>query len=152
MNEYELLYIVHPRKAADDVPAVIDWVGGLVQQAGGVVQTVDNWGRRRLAYPIDHQLDGTYVLTTAQLPPESTRSIESQLLISDDIMRHVLIRGIIPFESREERGRDRDREPERESRTPAEQPVDEQPAEVEPVEGEEAELASEPSPAATSTE
>ena len=98
MNEYELLYIVHARKAVDDVPAVIDWVSGLVEQAGGEVLTVDNWGRRRLAYLIDHEFEGTYVLTTLRLPPQNTRAVESPLIISEDTVRHMLIRGIIPFD------------------------------------------------------
>jgi small subunit ribosomal protein S6 len=102
LNEYELLYIVHPRKAADDVPSVIEWVSSLVQQGGGEALSIDDWGRRRLAYPIAHEFEGTYVLATFRLPPESTAALESQLVISEDIMRHILIHGIIPFEGRRE--------------------------------------------------
>jgi small subunit ribosomal protein S6 len=102
LNEYELLYIVHPRKAADEVPSVIEWVNGLVQQGGGESLSVDDWGRRRLAYPIAHEFEATYVLATFRLPPESTAALESQLVISEDIMRHILIHGIIPFEGRRE--------------------------------------------------
>lgn len=98
LNEYELLYIVHPRRAADELPAVIEWVNGLVAQGGGEVLTVDDWGRRRLAYPISHEFEGTYVLATLRLAPEGPRAIESQLVISEDIMRHIMIRGIIPLE------------------------------------------------------
>ena len=103
MNEYELLYVVHPRTAADDVPPVTEWVSGLIRQAGGEVLTVDNWGRRRLAYPIDHEFEGSYVLTTLELPPDGPPAVEAQLVISEDIMRHILIRGIIPFERSDQR-------------------------------------------------
>ena len=95
-NEYELLYVVHARKPVDDVPAVIEWVSGLVTTAGGEVLSVDDWGRRRLAYPIDKELEGSYVLTTLTLPPDGPRAVEAQLVISEDIIRHLLIRGIIP--------------------------------------------------------
>ena len=125
MNEYELLYIVHPRKAADEVPSVIDWVSDLVQQGGGEPLSVDDWGRRRLAYPIAHEFEGTYVLATFRLPPESTAALESQLVISEDIMRHLLIHGIIPFEGR--RG-DVERAEEAVAPAAAEQPVEEPPA------------------------
>ncbi|MSQ41662.1 MAG: 30S ribosomal protein S6 [Dehalococcoidia bacterium] len=97
LNEYELLYIVHPRKGADDVPGVVEWVNGVVRQVGGEMLTADDWGRQRLAYPIQHELEGTYILVTLRLPPEATRALESQLTISEDIMRHILIRGIIPL-------------------------------------------------------
>lgn len=102
LNEYELLYIVHPRRAADEVSTVIDWVNGLVEQGGGEVLTVDNWGSRRLAYPIDHEFEGTYVLTTLRLSSEAPRAIESQMVISEDIMRHILIRGIMALDREEE--------------------------------------------------
>ena len=129
LNEYELLYIVHPRKAADETASVIDWVDGLVQQGGGEVLTVDDWGRRRLAYPITHEFEGNYVLTTLRLPPASTGAIESRLVVSEDIMRHILIRGIIPFDS----SRQRPQELERPAPVPSpEQPAAEQPAEEQP--------------------
>jgi len=103
LNDYELLYIIHPRKAADEVPAVIEWVNGLVQKGDGEVLAVDDWGRRKLAYPIQHESEGTYVLTTLRIPPEATRTVESQMVTSEEIMRHILIRGIIPFDIREQR-------------------------------------------------
>ena len=96
MNEYELLYIVTARQAADDVSEVIDWVAGVVGDAGGEVLSVNNWGRRRLAYPIDHEFEGNYVFTTLSLSAESTGAVESALTISEDVIRHLLIRGIIP--------------------------------------------------------
>ena len=83
-------------QAADDVSEVIDWVAGVVGDAGGEVLSVNNWGRRRLAYPIDHEFEGNYVFTTLSLSAESTGAVESALTISEDVIRHLLIRGIIP--------------------------------------------------------
>ena len=100
MNEYEMLYIVTPRRATDEVPGVIDWVNGLVAQGDGEVLAVDNWGKRRFAYPIAHEFEGTYVYMTVRLSPDSTRALESALVISEDIVRHLLIRGIIPSDDR----------------------------------------------------
>lgn len=100
MNEYEMLYIVTPRRATDEVPGVIDWVNGLVTEGDGEVLAVDNWGRRRFAYPIEHEFEGTYVYMTVRLSPDSTRALESALVISEDIVRHLLIRGIIPSDDR----------------------------------------------------
>ena len=73
MNEYELLYIVSPRVPADDVANAIERVNALVTAQGGEVLSVDNWGRRRLAYPIRQYFEGTYVLIPLKMPP--TRAV-----------------------------------------------------------------------------
>jgi small subunit ribosomal protein S6 len=108
VHEYELMYILHPRLTADEVAAAIERVGGRATSAGGEVLSVDNWGKRRLAYPIKHHFEGTYVLTTLRLPAEATTAFEGALRISEDVIRHLLVRGIIPFEGssmQDERGR-----------------------------------------------
>lgn len=76
MNEYELLYIVTPRRSADEVPQIVEWVEGLIGEAGGEVLTSNNWGRRRLAYPINGEFEGTYVLTTLRMPPAAAAGLE----------------------------------------------------------------------------
>lgn len=98
MNDYELLYIVHPRRTAEETTAVIEWVSGLVTSNGGEIISEDNWGRRKLAYPINHETEGTYVLLNMNMPPEGANAFEPPLVISEDIIRHIVIKGIIPFE------------------------------------------------------
>lgn len=102
MIEYEMLYIVHARKNVEEATAVVEWVNEQITSSDGEVLSDDNWGRRRLAYPIDHEAEGTYVLVTMKLPPEATSELESKLVISEDIVRHMLIKGIIPFDGPEE--------------------------------------------------
>ena len=96
MNEYELLYIVNGRRPADGVAEIIDWVAGVIGDAGGEVLSVNDWGRRRLAYPINHEFEGYYVFTTLKLSAESTSAVEAALTISEDVIRHLLIRDIVP--------------------------------------------------------
>ena len=137
MNEYELLYIVSPRVPADDVANAIERVNALVTAQGGEVLSVDNWGRRRLAYPIRQYFEGTYVLTTLKMPPTGAVSLEAGLRLSEEVIRHLLIAGIIPRTSggrpREERD---EREPAPEAASApapvaAEAPAIEAPAEAE---------------------
>ncbi|MYD65768.1 MAG: 30S ribosomal protein S6 [Chloroflexi bacterium] len=96
MNEYELLYVISPRLSAEDVDAMVERVGALIVDGGGSVSMVDNWGRRRLAYPIRHHFEGTYVLTYLNMPGERTAELERALNINEDILRHLLITGVIP--------------------------------------------------------
>lgn len=96
LNEYELLYILSPRVPADEVANAIERVSTLVRAAGGEVTSVDNWGRRRLAYPIRQYFEGTYVLKTLQLPPAGAAALEATLVIAEEVIRHLLIAGIVP--------------------------------------------------------
>ncbi|MGE0228636.1 MAG: 30S ribosomal protein S6 [Dehalococcoidia bacterium] len=123
MKEYELLFIVSPRVPADDVPAAIDRVAALITSSGGEVLSADNWGRRRLAYPIRHYFEGTYVLFALHMEPAAAAPLEASLIISEEVIRHLLTEGITPPTSRD-RGpaapEDRDRAP---SESPAAAPA-----------------------------
>ena len=96
MNEYELLYVISPRLTAEDVDGMVERVGALIEGAGGSVSMVDNWGRRRLAYPIRHHFEGTYVLTYLNIQGERAAEVERALNINEDILRHLLLSGVIP--------------------------------------------------------
>ena len=98
VREYELVYIVTPRKAAAEVDTVITWIGDQVTAAGGEVLSTHNWGRRRLAYPINRDFEGTYVYTTLRMPTLATAALESAMHITEDVIRHLLIRGIMPYD------------------------------------------------------
>lgn len=96
LNEYELLYILSPRVPSDEVANAIERVNALIANAGGEVTSVDNWGRRRLAYPIRQYFEGTYVVLTINMPPAGTAGLEASLIISDEVIRHMLISGVVP--------------------------------------------------------
>ena len=70
----------------------------------------------RSAYPIRGMMDGTYVLMTLRLPAAGAAPVEAWLLISDPVLRHLLIRGIIPFQGRDRDRDDRDDRDERDDR------------------------------------
>ena len=123
MNEYELMTILHPRLGADDVTATVESIQARITASGGTILSTDVWGRRRLAYPIGGSVDGTYVLTTLQMPAPAAAPLESWLVVTESVIRHLLIRGIIPYaghdreperdrERRRDDDRDDDREPE----------------------------------------
>jgi len=108
VNEYELVSIVHPRLNADETAAAIANIEAQIATNGGEMLSTDVWGRRRLAYPIKHLLEGTYVLMTFRLPPEGAPVLEAWLRISEQVIRHLLVRGIIPLQGHDRRDRDRD--------------------------------------------
>ncbi len=95
MNDYEMVYIVNPRLTSEEAERATAWVDGLIRDGGGELLATDVWGRRRLAYPIKHQFEGTYVYSTFRLDPTATRRVESELTLSEDVLRHLMIRGIV---------------------------------------------------------
>ena len=135
MNEYELLYVISPRLSADDVDGMVERVGALIEGAGGSISMVDNWGRRRLAYPIRHHFEGTYVLTYLNMPGERAAEFERALNINEDILRHLFLAGVIPgYQGPPEQEVDMRRttggRPSFGDRPPAEPPADEAPADA----------------------
>ncbi len=95
MNDYEMVYIVSPRLSSEEAERATAWVDGLIRDGGGELLSTDVWGRRRLAYPIKHQFEGTYVYSTFRLEPQATRRVESELSLSENVLRHLMIRGIV---------------------------------------------------------
>ena len=98
VNEYELMYVLHPRLTPEEIEASVERISALVTDHGGEILSVDQWGRRRLAYPIERNLEGFYVLSTFVAASDVCGPLETQLNLSEDVLRHLLIRGIIPYD------------------------------------------------------
>ncbi len=92
MHEYELVVVMNPEIPEEDVQSAIDRVTSAVTSRGGSVDEVQPWGRRKLAYPIRRHMEGNYILTNIKLDPERAHDLESNFKISEDILRHLLIR------------------------------------------------------------
>lgn len=92
MREYELVTIFNPEIADDAIPAAIERLGTQIGNRGGQVDDSSHWGRRKLAYPINRFYEGNYVVTRLHMEPGQTRALESALRISDDVLRHLLVR------------------------------------------------------------
>ena len=92
MRSYELVFIVHPEVDGDDLTAVIEKVEGLVERNGGKVTRIEPWGLRRLAYPIQKQWEGQYVLMRLELEAQGVAGLERALGLAEQVMRHLIVR------------------------------------------------------------
>ncbi len=93
MRRYELVVIISPQVAEDEVPETFDrLVRRPVESQGGACEEVDHWGRRKLAYPVERHLEGNYVLTQLHIEPQQTKELERGLHISEEVIRHLLVR------------------------------------------------------------
>ncbi len=92
MRDYELAFIIQPNVDDEGVTGVVEKVTQFVQTVSGEVTSVDVWGRRNLAYPIDNHREGIYVLVQAKLPPASLIELEGTLKLSEEIIRYLLVK------------------------------------------------------------
>ena len=92
LHEYELIVILSPELQEDAVTGGIERVHQAIKSRGGEIDDVNNWGRRRLAYPIKRHLEGTYFLTQMKLDPGQVADLENNLRISEDVIRHLVVR------------------------------------------------------------
>jgi len=92
MRSFELVFIIHPEVDEDDLTAVVERIRGLVEHDGGKVVEIEPWGLRRLAYPIQKQGEGQYVLMRLELEPQGVASLERGLGLTEQVMRHLVVR------------------------------------------------------------
>jgi small subunit ribosomal protein S6 len=92
MRDYEVLYIIEPELEADTVKELVEKFKGLVEEQGGTVKGIDEWGKRRLAYPINHRREGYYVLMNFNANPAVAQDLDRVLKITAGIMRHLIVR------------------------------------------------------------
>ena len=91
MKEYELTVLVHPDLDAE-MDKALDKVRALVTSNGGEITKEDNWGKKRLAYPINRQDFAVYVYFEVKLPAEAPLKISNVLNITDEVMRYLLVK------------------------------------------------------------
>jgi len=92
MREYELAVVITPDVAEEESPQAYERVRQMITSRGGEVVSEDAWGKRKLAYPIGKHLEGNYLFTEIKLPPERVKDLEAGLQISEEVLRHMLIR------------------------------------------------------------
>ena len=92
LRPYELLVIVDPRPTDDEVAALLTQVGEQAKSLGIEVDKVDNWGKRRLAYDIRKQREGTYAVFEAKAEPSMVKELERQLRLNENVLRFLSTR------------------------------------------------------------
>ena len=92
MRDYELVAIISPEADEEGVSKILDKVSQSINSRGGVVEEIEKWGRRRLAYPIRKFMEANYVLTRFKLMPKSVKELEAEISDSGDILRYLVIK------------------------------------------------------------
>jgi len=92
LRDYEILYIVRADLDDDKVQDAVKRVNTLIERSGGTSERTNLWGKRKLAYEVKHQKEGSYVLQDFQLDPTRVPELEAGLKITEEVLRHLVVR------------------------------------------------------------
>ena len=92
MRRYELMLVLRPDAPDERVQAVLDRTTRQITGSGGQIVKVAPWGRRRLAYPIDRHREGSYHIVVFEAPSDTVAEVERGLLITEEVLRHLIVR------------------------------------------------------------
>jgi len=90
-RDYELMYIIRPELDDDAVRTAVKSVRTFIESQGGDVIKTTLWGKRRLAYEVQHLRDGHYVLVLLHLDGSKVAAVERSLRINDNVFRHLIV-------------------------------------------------------------
>ena len=92
MRHYEIVFLVHPDQS-EQVPAMIERYKALIEGNGnGKIHRLEDWGRRQLAYPIQHLAKAHYVLMNIECGQETLNELESGFRFNDAVLRHLIMK------------------------------------------------------------
>ena len=89
-DNYEVVYIIDPNQGEEAVAATVEKFKTLAEQHSSAVE-VEEWGKRRLAYEIQDQLEGHYVLVNFTCPPEFPAELDRVYKITDGVLRSLIV-------------------------------------------------------------
>ena len=142
MRHYEICFLVHPDQS-EQVPAMLERYTNMIEESGGTIHRMEDWGRRQLAYPVAKLHKAHYVLMNIECNGETLSELEGVFRFNDAVLRHMTIRRQSPLteqsemlKAKEEKDRS-SREHSDRRRAAPEQASDNAPAKVADAEAEE---------------
>ena len=90
MRHYEVVFLVHPDQT-EQVPSMIERYTGIVEESGGTMHRLEDWGRRQLAYPINKITKAHYVLMNVECTTEAMAEIETAFRFNDAVIRNLVL-------------------------------------------------------------
>ena len=92
MKAYELLFFVDPSITEEQRAGIMKRVDVAITENGGTIDSVDSWGKRKLAYEIDKLTEGDYTLVNFHADPSQIAELDRVLRINDAVKRHMVVR------------------------------------------------------------
>lgn len=90
MRKYECVYVISPTLEEEQIKAIIERFNNLVSQ-NGQLESTEEWGRKKLAYEVQKQKEGYYVLMNFSANPDFPAELERNLKISEEVIRYLVV-------------------------------------------------------------
>ncbi|NLY42654.1 MAG: 30S ribosomal protein S6 [Clostridiaceae bacterium] len=91
INKYETLFVINPNLGEEEIAGLVEKFKSLIESAGQL-ESVEEWGKRRLAYPIKNLNEGYYVLINFSAEPSFPQELERNFKITDGIIRAIVVK------------------------------------------------------------
>ena len=91
MNKYENLYVINAELTEEEIKSIIEKFAKVITDNGGEIEQIDEWGKRRLAYPINDMAEGYYVLMNCECKPELPAELDRVFKITEGILRSLIV-------------------------------------------------------------
>lgn len=92
MNKYELLYIIDNSASDEQKNALVEKFKAFVESKNGTVESIDKWGTRKYAYPINFKNEGYYVLMNFTAPATIVKEMNGVMLVTENIVRQMFVK------------------------------------------------------------
>jgi len=92
MRTYEQLFIVNTAATDADVDALLEQLSGIIKASGGNLDKTDKWGVRKLAYRVNRQSEGSYILLAFSCGAQTVRELERRLRVADLVLKFITVR------------------------------------------------------------
>lgn len=92
LNKYESIYIINPEVDAEGIKGLVEKFNALIESEGGKVIETNEWGMKKLAYPINKLTQGYYVLVNFEAKPEFIDELERIYKITDSVIKFITVR------------------------------------------------------------
>ena len=91
-RNYDIGFIINPDSTEEEIKKIIDSIKKVIEESDGVVEKLDEWGRKRLVYPIQKHKEGIYIFINAEIKGEIVEEIERKLKLNEKIIRFIVVR------------------------------------------------------------
>src|SRR6516225_1749561 len=92
MRNYEIMFIVNPNAAEEEIDKINSQIEGVITGGGGKVEKIEKMGKRRLAYEVDKHREGHYVLFVISANGDIVRECERRLRVIDAVIKYITVR------------------------------------------------------------
>jgi len=92
VHNYELVTVISPEVDDGRIAEIVDKMSQFITAKEGVVENMEQWGKRKLAYPIKRFMEANYTLTHFRLEPGYIRELEAELTSSEEVLRHLIVK------------------------------------------------------------